>query len=214
MPSNPMSIGLAHLGSLDSESFDQLALFLSNSKAIMSSEDLNQRLIAQFPNLEPTALSSIMRVLRAFTTAMRTRGVSVEQIVDDANRFLSTEPDLEIAPILTRLELLLRKPGGLATASKALGIFVDHPNAFKSARILSDIRPVFSSTEPLHLEATTVVHTLKIEYRQDNEIKHFYVALDALDLSELERIVIRAKEKQEVLERTLETLAVPYMRVE
>jgi len=88
----------------------------------------------------------------------------------------------------------------LQVGHKAALLQVEHGRVFTNARILTDIRPVFS--EPVEegpLASALVIHTLKIEYWESGDQKSFFVALDAEDIQTIYEQVERAKLKEKRL---------------
>lgn len=84
----------------------------------------------------------------------------------------------------------------LGITSKALSILQEHERTFHDARVLTDIRPVFEAGSEGPPEAFVVVHELKIAYYEGQQLRHFYVALEAQDLQVLMGQVKRAMNKE------------------
>ncbi len=96
--------------------------------------------------------------------------------------------------------------------AKATDVLTEHQRIFCHARILSDIRPVFS--EDLHAaESALIVHTLQIGFYENGEHKEFYVALDTDDIEKLKKIVERAESKTTMLEGVLKKSDLTYLKV-
>lgn len=106
---------------------------------------------------------------------------------------------------------LLECEDSVGVTAKALNVMVDHGRVFRDARILTDCRPVFRSNPKKPPAAAVIVHTLKISYRADHEEKEFFVALDSLDIAQLEALIKRAKIKEEALKLSLRTSKIPIL---
>ncbi|MDF5735473.1 MAG: hypothetical protein V7L04_31155 [Nostoc sp.] len=79
----------------------------------------------------------------------------------------------------------------LDISDKASNLLVEHERIFSDSKIFTDIRPVFDSETERKVEAAILIHTLKIEYRDTEGTKEFYIALDSDDLDNLyEQITI------------------------
>ncbi|MEH2274361.1 MAG: hypothetical protein V7K40_06010 [Nostoc sp.] len=79
----------------------------------------------------------------------------------------------------------------LDISDKASNLLIEHERIFSDSRIVTDIRPVFDSETERKVEAAILIHTLKIQYRDIEGIKEFYIALDSDDLDNLyEQITI------------------------
>jgi hypothetical protein len=206
--------GLLQLADLDAERFKLLEEALSKSGPTLSTDEMC-RYLEQNVGLQKDDVSSILIALQAFTSAMQVHNLPMEQILQDARQFLVGYEGSKVEHTLHRLRSLLEHPGGLSIAAKAVGVLTDHHNTFRTARILTDIRPIFGpAIEEIKMAGTTMVHTLKIEYSQERARKHFYVALDTSDLKALKKIIERAEEKERVLEEAMKSLPVPYLKVE
>jgi len=59
-----------------------------------------------------------------------------------------------------------------------------------------------------------IVHTLKLEYKQGNEEKDFYIALDTNDVKKLREQLDRAEQKAESIKLMLNQAQVSYLDVE
>jgi hypothetical protein len=83
--------------------------------------------------------------------------------------------------------------------SKAWGLVLERPCVLGNARILTDLRPVFTSKNPASVEAFTVIHTLVLETQEGPDAKVLHIALDPKDLSSLRDSIARAEHKEKVL---------------
>jgi hypothetical protein len=99
----------------------------------------------------------------------------------------------ERAPFQERLAKLL-SIHALAMASKAEILRDDHDMSFHDAKILTDIRPLFTKPDEKPLGAA-ITHMLKIEYHQEGDHKVIYMYLDANDLETLKKTIQRAETK-------------------
>lgn len=108
-----------------------------------------------------------------------------------------------------RLVKLLSMDATIGMASKAIDVVSEQERSFVDARILSDMRPIFGDT--LDIEASVIVHHLKIEYHENDDHKEFYVAVDDLDLEILKEAVERAQKKSASLKAMLKKTNTPYI---
>src|SRR5262249_11812011 len=111
----------------------------------------------------------------------------------------------------TFLTKILECEESIGITAKALSVMLDHARVFGNARILTDFRPVFRSNPNKPPAAAVIVHTLKIEYREDHEMKEFFVALDSLDIARLEELIKRAKLKEVALNKSLSSSKIPVL---
>jgi hypothetical protein len=97
-------------------------------------------------------------------------------------------------------------------SSKAIDLQLEYERVFCRARVLTDMRPVFSSNVGEGPKGAVLVHVLHLTYHPaDNLAAHreFQIALDASDLKKLKTVIERAEEKQKVLEATLKAAGIP-----
>ena len=102
----------------------------------------------------------------------------------------------------------LRK--ALSITTKAMDVLTDEERIFYSAKILTDVRPIFNE-EGNSIDAAIIVHNLKIHFGQDQDHKDFYVALDTSDIEVLRDVLDRADEKAKCLQSLLERAKVSYL---
>jgi len=101
------------------------------------------------------------------------------------------------------LELLSAEAFSLA--SKAADLQTDDERSFCSARILTDLRPVFGPRIEDGPKGMLIVHLLKLRFHQSSQRKHdeFYVSLDGDDLKTLKKIIERAESKSTVIKSSI-----------
>jgi hypothetical protein len=99
---------------------------------------------------------------------------------------------------------------GLSITLKAMGVMVDQERTFYSARILTDVRPVFDEKGET-VDAAVIVHNLRIHYGQDSEHKDFYVSLDTSDIADIREALDRADAKAKSLEGILKRSGVSFL---
>jgi hypothetical protein len=97
--------------------------------------------------------------------------------------------------------------------AKAADIVSDNKTNFQDARIISEIRPVFSDADEIP-KAAVVVHNCKIVHYEDFASKEFYFTLETKDLVVLRAVVDRALKKAEQLEKMLSDFGVQYLKSE
>jgi len=95
----------------------------------------------------------------------------------------------------------------IQVTAKALEVAGDHQRLFCSARVLSDLRPVF--TDALDVSGTVIIHQLKISYPEQgptDATAEIYMSVDRHDLLRLKATVERALQKHEKLADMAEKL--------
>jgi hypothetical protein len=143
--------------------------------------------------------------------ALRTTGIiesAREEKTEQFQKLLENPQSLA-----SQLGKLLGLERSLGITAKALGVMQDYERVFCGTRVLSDMRPVFTSAGDAAV-AGFVVHNLSIHYLQDGNYKEFFVALDTSDLQELKMAIARAEQKGEILKATLKKSDFLYLEVE
>lgn len=102
----------------------------------------------------------------------------------------------------------------MAVSTKAASIMFEHDRLFASAKVFSDLRPVFGSSAEDSPQAAIVCHNLVLHYFQSGRHKEFFVVLDTDDIEQLAQTLERAKTKAETLKSVLAAANVPYIEAE
>ncbi|MFO8009045.1 MAG: hypothetical protein R6V05_15070 [Candidatus Brocadiia bacterium] len=110
----------------------------------------------------------------------------------------------------TSTALLMEEP--LGVTAKAFDVATDHQRVFASARILSDVRPVFHEDPSEKPRAAVVLHSLKISYYEGGTQQDFFVALDVEDLRALNETVARALSKEAALGSLLKEQGITWLK--
>jgi hypothetical protein len=101
----------------------------------------------------------------------------------------------------------------LSVTTKALDVLTSQDRVFYSARILTDLRPVFNESGDA-IEAAVIIHNLCIHYGHDDDHWDFYVALDTSDIQSLRDVLDRADKKAGSVEELLRRSGVSYLDVD
>lgn len=119
-------------------------------------------------------------------------------------RDVAASPDVGIevedqrAAFAERLARLLDM-ASIATVASALDVVGEGERIFGSARILTDIRPVFGPEPEQRPRAAIIVNTLKIDCFTAQGTEEFFVVLEADDLDSLKEVVDRAITKTQTV---------------
>ena len=106
----------------------------------------------------------------------------------------------------------LLKLESIRVTSKARFVTTEYPSLFCSARILTDIRPVFSDDILKVPHHAAVVHQLRIHYHQSRELKEMFLTIDINDIIALKELLERAQEKEATLLTMLEVAGVKSLK--
>lgn len=103
----------------------------------------------------------------------------------------------------TRLARLLGIEA-VARSAKVVDLADEHERIFHSARVMTDIRPVFGEDPTQLPEGAITFHVLKLEFFVAGRVEDVFISLDDGDLSDLKFAVDRAIDKASTLARYLD----------
>lgn len=99
----------------------------------------------------------------------------------------------------------------LVVSAKAEGLMYDYENVFSSARVFTDIRPVFGLDAEELPKAGVITHMLSIHYFHGMQHKEINIALDEVDMGNIMDAIERADKKGESLKSVLEMARLTYI---
>ncbi len=153
------------------------------------------------------AANRIMRPLLALQSILRQRRLSADEAIEAVRIALeSASPAWEPAQldrwrqVESAFKKLLTAPA-VRLVSTTLDLLYEHENLLQSARVVTDIRPVFSE-DASYIEGSVVSHTLRLRYDSTEGDHSISVAMDEADIRELKRQCERALVKAQTA-RTL-----------
>ena len=147
----------------------------------------------------------IAESLASLYTVRSMQDVSLDDFVEDVSDAMEVLPEeplrlphSERQQFAEKLRTLLSSDA-FAIVAKAYDLATEE-RTFCSARILTDLRPVFGSRVEDGPQAMVVMHTLKLTYHEGSkQHEQFFVALDADDVRNLRKQLDRAEAKAESL---------------
>jgi hypothetical protein len=157
------------------------------------------------------ALRKFISVAGSLYLARDQQGVTAAQLADAAasaamNEGLLTSDESEKASKLKeRVAKFLALDRSLGVSAKATLLLVRHKNPLSSARIFTDVRPVFTGDVPVP-QAAVCFHTLELITNTDGRRSSYYAALDSADLMSLKKVVDRAIQKEKAIRQAMKTL--------
>lgn len=187
---------------------DALASAKPSLKPAVIAAHVQESLKSSIPDL-----TEIVQTLGSMNSSRINADISVEEFANNIAKWVTRRRDVpkdyNQAAFEQRLVSLLSIES-LVLSAKSFDIEHEYDRIFNSARIISDIRPVFglSAVEPI---AAMVVHNLKIRYYENGELKVSFFALDSADLAELRKVVDRAEGKTTKLEKMIAKSGVHYL---
>ncbi len=154
-----------------------------------------QRIIVQFLGGKQKETAALTRQLLALNQLVRQRELSVDEVMESLHDGIgrlegwsAAEKDAwyTIEPPLATLF----GTAAIRSVSKANDLAYDHANLFQSARIVTDIRPVFNDLDDdgMDIDGAVVSYTLRLHFDNREGDHSLSVALDEVDI-----IAIRAQ---------------------
>ena len=170
-----------------------------------SSEDqvprqtLISRVVEVLGNNEDIDAVAVVDVLLTMSSARVVHPRSAADFAAD----VSAASDLQLEPVdrkalRERLTRLLSLHNVVRTA-KVVDLADEHQRIFHSARIITDVRPVFADDPTQPPDGVITFHMLKLEIFASGRVEDIFVALDDSDLAELKFAVDRASDKTKTL---------------
>jgi hypothetical protein len=125
-----------------------------------------------------------------------------EQFVNDLYDYYSgkIENPINKEVFQVRFLSLFSNKSSVRFSIKSTLLEAEADHIYHDARILTDIRPVFSTKEELDILGKVTINQLKIIYRRKNKYENFFVNLDIEDLESLKVVIERAINKTKILE--------------
>lgn len=111
----------------------------------------------------------------------------------------------DIERFLENVNILLNIQS-LRTSVKSYTLSAEVEQAFLSARIVTDIRPVFGEELLQPLLGCVVLHSIKTIIKSNNEQRSLFISADTSDLISLREEIDRAIRKAEVLTNLIQNL--------
>lgn len=200
---------LIGIASLSSAAVKELESALRNSGPALSSREEAFSLASKLKVMSEDEGMTLIEALLPLYMLKGSSTKSTEEFVDDIISSLKVGTGTEkrltqklATPLAGRLTKLLGLEK-IDLSAKAMSVQLEQQRSLTSARILTDIRPIFGSDASKPLAGTVLVHNLKIEYVESGEEKEFFVALDKRDIQLLIDVLTRAQQKESNIKQFL-----------
>jgi hypothetical protein len=200
--------GLEKLQRLGDETTQALLTMLRHEHPTLLYEDFLSQIASKVEGLQPEETRAIVDAVLSLY-ALRTYS---ELPIPELATSVSHSEDLDIPQAQRKsfesrlAEILDLEP--LLITSKALGILNDYERSFHDARVLTDVRPIFTDDVVDRPGAAVIVHTLKITYHHADALEEFFVAFGASDLNRLQEALNRARSKANSLKSAVEAAGI------
>jgi len=206
---------LEKIVALSDKDYSDLIKALGETGAALTPEKCAENISKKVTSLKASDITIMVSVLIALYGA-KDIGKDSSEFSDDIIAAISASPSSsnfgaeKLETLKRRIGELFLLEGNLQITSKALEIMVQHDRIFLEARILSDLRPIFTSS-PEKAEAAVVIHNLQIRFRESGMVKSSYFALDNGDLKKLKDMIERAEKKTNALKAIAKASQLTYL---
>lgn len=106
--------------------------------------------------------------------------------------------------IVTQLEqnliTIFKNADSLTKTMKSLNLLTENAHLFRQSSIMTDIRLLFNDELETAPGCGVILHQLKIEYSENNELKSFFVSMDLDDIKIMTDVLRRAIKKEEIIQ--------------
>jgi 23S rRNA G2445 N2-methylase RlmL len=120
-------------------------------------------------------------------------------------------PDIASDPARFRLRLrrLLSLDRTLGITAKAIDVALEHEHTYCQARVLTDIRPIFTRDLSEQPAGAVIVHSLRLRHHVADSVREFFIAMTQTELDELRNVLYRASDKAATLRELLSAAGIP-----
>jgi hypothetical protein len=213
----PHQTGLEKLLALGEEQANALFAALEKAEPMLLPKNLEEQIAPQVAGIPLEDLRQILRVALGLHQASAATGMLREEFAEEICKAIE-QSKLEDAKLISdkrdvfklRVLRLLTFDVSLGVTSKALDVMTEHERILCGARVMTDVRPVFTKAAEKPA-AALVVHTLKVSYHQDGEHRDFYVAMDEADVRRMKALLERAEIKAQSLKAVLESAKIQHL---
>ncbi|HVA18427.1 MAG TPA: hypothetical protein VMV59_12015 [Candidatus Dormibacteraeota bacterium] len=168
--------------------------------------------VSQRASLSRDLVLGVVQVLASLYLTKDAQQAATDTFVDRevsgalkrAGAFSKEQADAQWSKVRNFLMAALSLEDTVGTAAKAGHVLTQHERIFVSARILSDIRPIFHVDISDKPHSAVIVHMLRLIYRNSQGAQfENYFALDSNDIRSLRGIIDRALKKEETLKKLM-----------
>lgn len=200
--------GFAQLASLTDEQFEALLSNVSSSSKILNESELSSAISKLIPSIKLVHIKQIIDAVISALALLEDSSIPSETFLKSLELGFRESSDFEemdgkIPMLVQRLKQIVSQGGILRTISKTTEIVGDNERNFGTARILTDLRPVFRDTISEGPEGFAILHTVKLAYYEDFRPHEFYIVMNSNEIQQLKSTLERALEKASCLKSLL-----------
>lgn len=203
--------GFLALHRLSEEQAKELTTALDQADPRIDSSALATTISQNADSIQEHEIKEVVAALLSLSSLQADLDTSVPSVAEAVARMMTKEgseepaiPEPEREKFKERLAHCLHA-SALEVAGKARNLVYEHENVLQDARIMTDIRAVFGESTEEPPKGAMIVHTLKLSFLNDNQLKEIFVALDRDDVTLLREALERAESKAKSLRSILPT---------
>src|SRR5713101_238873 len=195
---------IATIKAMSDGSVDALLTALKSVPPTVDTEKVATRIAEHVPSITAKLLEDVLDTLYGLCYVRELAGVERPTFLEDFMEGFQNVPELageksEIPKLRKKFEKLLNNET-FNLLSKAKRLQRDGERLYCDAKIISDMRPVFSEEPTIRPTGAVVTHTLKIVYHKgEGAHGECHIILDSIDLDALGSIITRAQAKDRTL---------------
>ena len=208
--------GLENFLRFSEDGFNIFMSGIADIEMTLNTKEVLAEAVSDVDDIPEDEVHRISDAILSLTLAKATSDNDSKEFINELVQAIGENPELAsllddvgVETIKSRLEILF-SIAPLSIAAKANSVMYEYKNVYYKSRVITDIRPVFSS-EIDSIEAALIIHNLRIHYHINGNHEDFYVALDTNDLQQLIDVLERAKVKAEKLKGMLAASNTSYL---
>jgi hypothetical protein len=204
---------IATVKTLAPAALEKLIAALKNAPPISNPHEMAEHIGNTIPSFADDRLIRVLEMLYTLYYIRDLSGVSTATFLNDLMDGIVRAPEPRLAPSdLPKMRVALEKLlsiDTLNTVSKASRLQRDGERLYCTAKILSDIRPIFKEDPSVRPAGAVITHTLKVGYHEGRDHVETQIVLDSDDLEKLAAVVRRAQLKDKTLRAFLKRSKLP-----
>lgn len=212
-------IRIEKLINAEEEGINQVMLALREAPLIIRAGSYAAEKAAKTQTISEEDALDVIIIISLLVILTQDEGFSKDEVINlviefvENDKILSKYSEDKITNLRNRLVGLLNNAFPLVVAYKASKVFDDYERIFEDAKVVTDMRPLFDSDtgEDRKIQAISISHTIKINYKDLEGEKEFFVGLETDDLMSLLSEIITAIEKNNSIKSMLKNAQIPYV---
>ena len=202
----PIQPALVRLAEVSPTNFQSIVESLHTEGPLLARRELTRRLLNNVDSFDEESVRDFLDL----TLSLATLRVDLDMTVDRVAEEISTSSDLNLPDdarpeLRKRITVILQVPNILQLA-KAADLISRDERVYHSAKVTTDVRPIFADDPSKAPVGVVIMHSLSIEFHSSGQDGSWSVALDERDLIKLRDVLERAVKKGKALHEFMGTM--------